>query len=184
MVKKMNKTLTHFALTGLLCFSVIISANADTAATDWNQLNEEQQAVLKNLEDSWGDIPDERRQRLITGATRWIDMTPEQREQAKNRLQQWKKASPEEKAEMRQRMKEFHDLPLELKQAMRKKYQWFKDLPEEERTQLRNRWENLSPEKKQEIHDRMRNAPAMQQSPAGMQNSMQNRSVQQQQGGR
>ena len=63
MVKKMNKTLTHFALAGLMYFSIAISAHADNAATDWNQLSEEQQAVLKNLEGSWEDIPDERRQR-------------------------------------------------------------------------------------------------------------------------
>jgi hypothetical protein len=184
MLKKMNKTLTHIAVTGLLYFSVVISANADYAATDWDQLNQEQQAVLKNLEDSWENIPDERRQRLITGASRWNEMTPGQREQAKNRLQQWKNASPEEKAKMRQRMKEFHDLPLELKQAMRKKYQWFNDLPEEEREKLRNRWENLAAEKKQEVLDRLRSNPAMQQTPAGLQNSLQNNTVQQQSGGR
>ena len=85
---------------------------------------------------------------------------------------------------MRQRMKEFRDLPLELKQAMRKKYQWFNDLPEEEREKLRNRWENLSPEKKQEVRDRIRNAPAMQQLPIGLQNSLQNNTVPQQKGTR
>ena len=61
----MNKMLTHITLTGLLCFSVVMSATAGYAATDWEQLNEEQRAVLKNLEDGWENIPDERRQRLI-----------------------------------------------------------------------------------------------------------------------
>ena len=184
MVKKMNKIFTHIALTGLLYFSVVMSANADSAATDWDQLNEAQQAVLTNLEDGWETIPDERRQRLITGASRWIEMTPEQREQAKSRLQQWKNTSPEEKAIMRQRMKEFHDLPLELKQAMRNKYQWFNDLPEEEREKLRNRWENLAAEKKQDALDRLRSNPAMRQNPAGLPNSLQNNPVRQQNGGR
>ena len=95
MVKKMNKMLTHITLTGLLYFSVVMSANAGSAAADWDQLNEAQQAVLTNLEDGWETIPDERRQRLITGASRWIEMTPEQREQAKSRLQQWKNTTPE-----------------------------------------------------------------------------------------
>ena len=91
MVKKMNNTLTNFALTCLLYVSVAISANADNAVSEWNQLNEEQQAVLKNLEDRWENIPDERKLRLIKGASRWNSMTPEQREQAKSRLQQWKR---------------------------------------------------------------------------------------------
>ena len=75
---------------------------------------------------------------------------------------------------MRQRMKEFSDLPLELKQAMRKKYQWFKDLPEDERERLRNRWQNLSPEQKQEVHERLRSTPI------GQHNSLQNNLIQQQ----
>ena len=81
-------------------------------------------------------------------------------------------------------MKEFRDLPLELKQAMRKKYQWFNDLPEEEREQLRNRWQNLSPEKKQEVHDRIHSSPAMQQHPVGLQNGLQNHPFPQQNGTR
>jgi hypothetical protein len=48
---------------------------------------------------------------------------------------------------------------------------------------LRNRWENLAPEKKQEALDRLRSNPAMQQSPAGLQNSLQN-NIRQQNGGR
>ena len=47
---------------------------------------------------------------------------------------------------------------------MRKKYQWFKDLPEEEKEMLRDRWHNLSPERKQEIRENIRNTPTGQRN--------------------
>jgi hypothetical protein len=60
---------------------------------------------------------------------------------------------------MRQRMQEFRSLPLELKQALREKYQWFNDLPEAQQQELRTRWQNLSPEQKQQFQQRIPNLP-------------------------
>ncbi len=66
-------------MTRLLQGMAILMLAATAAAQDpgiaWNDLDAEQQRVLRSFADNWDDMEPERRERLAMGADRWAEMT-------------------------------------------------------------------------------------------------------------
>ena len=56
-------------------------------APAWDELNPEQQQILKKFEGNWETLPEQRRQRLADNAQRWSTMSPEERQRARTRHQ-------------------------------------------------------------------------------------------------
>ena len=61
------------------CFGLL--ALPATASDDyqWQQLNSQQQRILKQYENRWQDLTMDRREKFAAGAQTWIDMSPQQR---------------------------------------------------------------------------------------------------------
>jgi TRAP-type C4-dicarboxylate transport system substrate-binding protein len=112
-----------------LTFSGVVLADAPI----WDELTDEQRVVLSQFEQNWNDLPAERRLRLSRGAERWALMSPRQRERAEF----FNSLSPEEQARIRQNFKRF------------------KEMKRERREMLRERYEQLTPEQRRELHERL-----------------------------
>ena len=62
---------------GMVFFSLM--AWGEALAGPWEQLNPEEQQILRPHRGQWDQLPPEQQERLRRGAERWQRMTPEER---------------------------------------------------------------------------------------------------------
>ena len=76
-------------------------------------------------------------------------MTPEQREHAQERFEHWRELSPEQRELARKRWHRYRELTPEQQQRVREGYHGYKKLTPEQRRRMRERWDNATPEERQ-----------------------------------
>ena len=64
--------------------------------------------------------------------------------------------TPEQREQARQRYERFRQLPPEQQERLRRRRDWFRNLPPERRAELRQRWQNMSPEERQQFRQKLR----------------------------
>ena len=117
---KVNQKVRSFMLRSL-AVALLISSNvwAQDDAIDWNSLNEEQQRVLTQYQDSWDSLEIERQQRLASGSARWVEMSGEDRVAAQERFKSWRSLSDDQRTNIRQSYQEFRNLPRQDQQRIK-----------------------------------------------------------------
>lgn len=151
MERSMTKLYLLFGIILLFSNGEPAWAQSETGGVPWDQLSQDEQQVLRPLQDQWDHLPPSRQERLRKGAKRWESLSAEQREKLKERFQRWKELPPERQERIRKRFERFRNLTPEQRHALRQKRQWFRNLPPERRQELRRQWENLPPERRRDF---------------------------------
>ena len=154
---KVKQRISRYLLQGL-AIALLASGNvwAQEEGVEWDSLNEQQQRVLKQDQETGGSLGIDRQQRLATGAARWAEMSGKERAAAGERFTAWRSLSDDQRADIRQSYIEFRNLPRDDQQRIRENYRRFRQLTPERRQQMRDRFRDMTPEQRQRVRDRLR----------------------------
>jgi len=102
----------------LVCLSALASMasqawgeRASVEGLSWDQLSDQQRAVLAPLEATWSGLPEYQRRRLVGTADAYPGMGRLQQQRLTSRLLQWSQLSLEQRNLARARFKEWKALP-------------------------------------------------------------------------
>ena len=107
--KIMNKLYTFFTL-GIALIFLILSFNVQaepqktpepSAGVSWEQLTDQQRAVLSDYESQWSSFPAASQVILSRGAKQWASMNGDQRAQARKRFQKWQELPSGKRQELK-----------------------------------------------------------------------------------
>lgn len=103
------------------------------SATEWKDLNAEQQDALAPLASRWSQIPEIGRQKWVRISRNFSQLTPEEKELVQSRMRAWSALSAQERSRARLNYADAKQLSQEEKKA---KWEAYQALSEEDKHQL------------------------------------------------
>lgn len=107
---------------------------------DWNNLNSNEQTVLKNFQGQWKDLSEVQQKTL----QRWAAKSPADRGRIKQRYQDWAQLSPAKQQTVIRQLNRYRQMSVEQRARLKAWHQWLKKLPGAEREKIYHLWPSMS----------------------------------------
>lgn len=122
-------------LVGLVLASTLAVAQGSVRPA-WNELSPEQREALAPLAKDWPSFDADRKRKWLEVASRYPNLSPEGKQKLHERMAKFARMTPEQKKTARENFRKAYEVPAEQRQATVQKFQ---ELPPDKKRELADR---------------------------------------------